>query len=347
VPDVGGAGLLPDTKVFIAGHSSRINYISFDPRERFLNSAATPYNGAHHYFVSVLACGTLLLIVAGALVTSNDAGLAVPDWPTTFGSLYRIPPMVGGVKFEHGHRMVAELIGFLTIILAVWTWRAERRSWMRKLGVIALGTVIAQGVLGGITVLYYLPPAVSTAHAALGQSFFCLIVIMMMVTSRRWMEVPPVVVVERHRPRLRTLATLAVGSVYLQLILGAAFRHSGIKLLPHLLSAVAVTVLLLWTTTRVLIEHSDVPQLRRMARVLLVLLLVQLGLGFGAYLTRVEWGKGAAQPMLSMVVATVAHVAVGALVLATSVMLAVQAYRQTSPQAQAVMARTASSGVVA
>lgn len=294
-----------------------------------------------------MACGILLLIVAGALVTSNDAGLSVPDWPTTFGSLYRIPPMVGGVKFEHGHRMVAELVGFLTIILAVWTRRAERRSWMRKLGVLALGTVIAQGVLGGITVLFYLPPAVSTAHATLAQSFFCLVVIMMMATSREWMEAPPEVVAERRRPRLRTLATLAAASVYLQLILGAAFRHSGIKLLPHLVSAVVVTVLLLWTVLRIFSEHSAVPQLLRPARVLLVLLFIQLGLGFAAYLTRVEWGKDTPQPVLSMVLATVAHVAVGALVLATSVVLAVQAYRHTSPQAEAFMTHPASSKAVA
>jgi len=295
----------------------------------------------------VLVCGILLLIVAGALVTSNDAGLSVPDWPTTFGSLYRIPRMVGGVKFEHGHRMVAELVGFLTIILAVWTWRAERRSWMRKLGLIALGTVIAQGVLGGITVLFYLPPAVSTAHATLAQSFLCLVVIMMMATGRDWMATPPVVVAERRRPRLRTLATLAAASVYLQLILGAAFRHSGIKLLPHLISAVAVTVLLLWTILRIFAEHASVPQLLRPARILLVLLFVQLGLGFAAYLTRVEWGKETPQPVLSMVLATVAHVAVGALVLATSVALAVQAYRRTSPQTEAVMTHPASRKAVA
>ena len=295
----------------------------------------------------MLACGILLLIVAGALVTSNDAGLSVPDWPTTFGSLYRIPPMVGGVKFEHGHRMVAELIGFLTIVLAVWTWRAERRSWMRKLGLIALGTVIAQGVLGGITVLFYLPPAVSTAHATLAQSFFCLVVIMAVATERDWIEAPPPVVSERRRPRLRTLATLAAASVYLQLILGAAFRHSGIKLLPHLVSAVVVTILLLWTVLRILSQHSAVPQFLRPARVLLVLLFVQLGLGFAAYLTRVEWGKETPQPVLSMVVATVAHVVVGALVLATTVVLAVQAYRHTSPQTEVVMAHPASSKAVA
>ena len=280
-------------------------------------------------------------------MTSNEAGLSVPDWPTTFGSLYRIPRMVGGVKFEHGHRMLAELIGLLTIILAVWTWRAEHCSWMRKLGAIALGTVIAQGVLGGITVLFYLPPAVSTAHATLAQSFFCLIVIMMMVTGREWKEVPPVVVVERHRPRLRTLATLAAASVYLQLILGAAFRHSGIKLLPHLISAVVVTVLLLWTIMRSFSEHATLPQLLRPARALLVLLFIQLGLGFGAYLTRVEWGKEAPQPVLSLVVATVAHVAVGALVLATSVVLAVQAFQHTSLQTQTVMTHPASSKAVA
>jgi heme A synthase len=154
-------------------------------------------------------------------------------------------------------------------------------------------------------------------------------------------------VVERRHPSLRTLATLCVVAVYLQLILGAAFRHSGIKLLPHLVSAVVVTVLLLWTITRVLADHSAVPQLRRPARVLLGLLLVQLALGFSAYLTRVAWGKDVAQPMLSMVTATVAHVAVGAVVLATSVVLALQAYRHTSPQAEAVIAHPAPTRVVA
>jgi len=106
---------------------------------------------------------TFLLLIAGALVTSNQAGLSVPDWPTSFGSLYRMPPMVGGVKFEHGHRMLAEFVGLLTILASVWTFRAERRSWIKLLGIAALIVVIAQGVLGGITVLLFLPWAVSTA----------------------------------------------------------------------------------------------------------------------------------------------------------------------------------------
>ena len=127
---------------------------------------STSYNRAHHWFAVFVACATLLLIVAGALVTSNDAGLSVPDWPTSFGSLYKIPKLVGGVKFEHSHRMIAQFVGFLTIILALWTWRVDRRRWMQYLGWAALGTVVAQGILGGLTVLFYLPPSISSAHAA-------------------------------------------------------------------------------------------------------------------------------------------------------------------------------------
>jgi len=251
--------------------------------------------------------------------------------------------MVGGVKFEHTHRMVAEFIGLLTIIVAIWTWRAERRSWVRKLGIAAIVAVIAQGVLGGITVLFYLPPAVSTAHAALGQTFFCILVALAVVTRRDWLESEeaststPVVELQHRRPSLHTLTLCAVTAVYVQLILGAGFRHSGIKLLPHLLSAVVVTVLLLWTPVRALSNYSHIKSVRRAATALLTLLIVQLSLGFAAYLTRVQWGKDAVQPQISMVVATVAHVAVGALVLATSVILAMQTWRNIPPIQQSVL----------
>ena len=274
-----------------------------------------------------VAGATFLLIIAGALVTSNDAGLSVPDWPTSFGSLYKLPRMVGGVKFEHGHRMVAEFIGLLTIVLALWTWRVDRRGWVRKLGVAALATVVAQGILGGITVLYYLPPAVSTAHATLAQTFFCMVVVLALVTGRGWTEASAEHLRETHRLSLIALATLAAASVYVQLILGAGFRHSGIKLLPHLVSAVVVTVLVLWTITRVLTNYGTVGALRRPAVVLMALLVTQLGLGFAAYLTRVQWGQDAVQPEMPMVISTVAHVAVGALVLASAVVLAMQAWR--------------------
>ena len=295
-------------------------------------SSSTAFHPAHHRFAVFLAFCTFLLILAGAAVTSNDAGLSVPDWPTSFGSLYRIPPMVGGVEFEHGHRMIAEFIGLLTIVLAVWTQRVDRRPWMRALGWTALATVILQGILGGITVLFRLPPAVSTAHATLGQTFFCIIVSMALFTGREWVRDAPVLIAQSERPRLATLSLLAACSVYLQLILGAAFRHSGMKLLPHLVSAVVVTALVLWTCVRVLARHGRVTQLRKPATALLVLLFVQLSLGFGAYLTRVVWGQGAPRPDMAMVLTTVAHVAVGALVLATTVVLAIQARRHTVVQ---------------
>src|SRR4030081_2587501 len=111
--------------------------------EHVLKFIARPYNQGHHRFAVTLAGWTFLLIIAGALVTSNDAGLAVPDWPTSFGSFYKIPPMVGGVKYEHGHRMIAQFIGFLTIILAFWAQRVDCRPKIRILGWTALALVIA------------------------------------------------------------------------------------------------------------------------------------------------------------------------------------------------------------
>jgi cytochrome c oxidase assembly protein subunit 15 len=290
---------------------------------------STPYNHGHHRFTALAAGCVFLLIVAGALVTSHDAGLSVPDWPTSFGSLYRIPPMVGGVKFEHGHRMLAELVGLLTIGVAVWTERVDRRRWMRVLGWCALGTVIAQGILGGLTVLFSLPPAISTAHATLAQTFFCIMVSIAFFTSRSWVEAP--VTLADAQPRLTTLATLAVIAVWLQLILGAAFRHSGIRLLPHLIGAGVVFVCVNWLAIATLRRHRTVPQLASPARTLMLLLGVQIALGLASYVTRL-WSPHFAVPLVSMVVSTVAHVACGALVLVTTVILAIQIFRHTVPQ---------------
>ncbi len=311
------------------------------PGEPFLQPSSTTYNAAHHRFAVFLVCATFLLIVAGALVTSNDAGLSVPDWPTTFGSLYRIPPMVGGVKFEHGHRMVAEFVGLLCIVLAVWTWRVERRRWMRALGFIILGSVIAQGILGGITVLKLLPWTVSTAHASLAQAIFSAVVALALVTSRSWLDDQTPRAPDRFRPATLTLAALSVVAVYVQLILGAGFRHSGIKLLPHLICAALVTVLVLWTSLRVISRFSELRMMRRTAQSLLGLLVLQLCLGFGSYLTRVQWGKDSPQPQLSMVIVTVAHVAVGAVLLAVAVLLAIQTSRYLAPQPDPAIAERA------
>jgi heme a synthase len=292
-----------------------------------LKSLETPYHRGLHRFAVVLACWTFLLIIAGALVTSNDAGLSVPDWPTSFGSWYKIPKLVGGVKFEHTHRMIAQVAGLLTIILAIWTWRAEKRRWLRILGFAALGTVIAQGILGGITVLYYLPPPVSSAHAALAQTFFCIAVAFAMFTGRKWIEEQPRVEFDQRRPSLFTLTMLSIFVLYVQLILGAMFRHHGMSWWPHVLNAVVVSFVLAWTAIRALTVYSKVDAVRRPAVVMLSLMIAQLCLGFTAFLTRVAWGKDAAQPELPMVISTVAHVAVGALLLATTVILAIQVWR--------------------
>jgi len=281
----------------------------------------------------LLASATLLLIVAGALVTSNDAGLSVPDWPTSFGSLYKIPPMVGGVKWEHGHRMFAEFIGLLIIVMAVWTQRVEQRKWMKALGWIALAAVVVQGILGGLTVLFFLPWAISTAHATLAQTIFCAVVAMALFTSKNWLQDSEPITEYGLAPRTNTLTTVTAAAVWVQLILGAAFRHSGIKLLPHLIGACVVAALICWTVIRVLTHYGNVPQLRKPAQLLLALLMLQLGLGFIAYITRVQWGRDAVQPMASMVLNTVSHVAGGALVLATSVVLAIQSRRMIPSQA--------------
>ncbi|MBZ5650374.1 MAG: COX15/CtaA family protein [Acidobacteriia bacterium] len=286
-----------------------------------------PYNRAHHRFAVFAAAVTFLLIIAGALVTSNDAGLSVPDWPTSFGSLYKIPHLVGGVKFEHTHRMIAQFVGVLSIILAVWTWRADPRRWMKYLGLTALGLVVAQGILGGLTVLFYLPPAVSSAHAALAQTFFCVVVLIALFTARSWVEETPRIENDERHPSLFTLCLLSIFVLYVQLILGAMFRHHGLSWWPHVLNAAAVAIVLAWTAIRALSRYSGIDAVRRPAITMLALLIAQLCLGFVAFLTRVAWGHDAVQPEFPMVVSTVAHVAVGALLLATTVALAVQVWR--------------------
>ncbi len=288
---------------------------------------ATPYNRGLHRLAVGLACWTFLLIIAGALVTSNDAGLSVPDWPTSFGSLYKIPKLVGGVQFEHTHRMIAQVAGVLTIIVAVWTWRAEKRRWMRILGLAALGTVIAQGVLGGLTVLFYLPPAISSAHAALAQTFFCIAVAMALFTGQKWVQEQPRVELDQRRPSLFTLTLLSIFVLYVQLLLGAMFRHHGLSWWPHVANAVVVSFVLAWTAVRALTVYSHIEAVRRPAVIMLSLVIAQLCLGFLAFLTRVEWGKDAVQPELPMVISTVAHVVVGALLLATAAILAIQVWR--------------------
>ena len=289
-----------------------------------------------HWFAVASAVATLVLIFVGALVTSTGSGLAVPDWPLSFGQVF--PPMVGGVLYEHGHRMVAAFVGMLTVTLVVLLSHWEARAWVRWLGCGALLAVILQGLLGGLTVLWRLPTAVSVTHACLAQAFFCLMVTLAVCTAPSWSTYRALWTDERQ-PALRLLATGTTALVYGQLILGALMRHTGAglaipdfplafgRLLPpfesqavivhflHRLGAVIVTCGIVWTVVRVRHHFRTEPALMRPACTLLGLLVVQLVLG-----ALTIWTKRAVLPMT-------AHVAVGAAVLATSLVLTLRAYR--------------------
>jgi len=266
-----------------------------------------------HRYAVFTACSTFCLIVAGALVTSNDAGLAVPDWPLSYGSL--TPPWVGNIRYEHGHRVVAAFVGVLTVILSLWLWRREPRRWVRRLGFAALGAVIAQGLLGGITVLFFLPTVISVSHACLAQVFFCLMVVIALVTGSSWTDAPA-----SARDPLPSVYGWTAAAIFLQLTMGAALRHKGLGLIPHLIGAGVVTGLVMATLYRVMVRHSNEPAVVRPAVTLGVLLSAQLILGAGSYWTR-ELTRDAAQPLPVVVWTTVAHVATGALMLASSVWL--------------------------
>jgi len=224
------------------------------------------YNAWLHRYTLVVAICTLFLVVAGGLVTSNDAGLSVPDWPLSYGKL--MPPMEGGIFFEHGHRMVATAVGMLTIVLAVWLWRAEPRRWLRRLGFIALAAVIAQGLLGGATVIFMLPKPVSISHACLAQLFFAALVAIAVTTSPAWSRGPELVS-DYGWPSNRSLAILTPVLVLLQIALGAAFRQKALTLLPHVLGAMFVALVILLESIFVLQQFPTHRALRPAAKTLL------------------------------------------------------------------------------
>lgn len=282
-------------------------------------------------FAILVACATFFLIIAGALVTSHDAGLATSDWPLSNGQVF--PKMVGNLFWEHGHRLVATTVGILTIVLMIYVLRTEKRSWVRKLGVFALLAVIAQGLLGGLTVKLMLPLAVSSAHATLAQLFFCTTVSLAVFTSKSWITAAPRREEKGNVP-LRYLTTAAVITIFLQLVLGATLRHSATwdqklpteLILAHVGGALAVALILGSACLSTLRRHRGDTFLTRPAALALCLLVVQLFLGLSAYLTRVA-SPNDPQPLNPMVGITVAHVACGALVFASTIVLMLRTYK--------------------
>ncbi len=308
-------------------------------------------NRGVHRFALLVACATFFLIIAGALVTSHDAGLATSDWPLSNGQIF--PKMVGNLFWEHGHRMVATTVGLLTIGLVFYLYwdqirnslagigllpraklhRGEPRSWVRRLGLVALAGVIAQGLLGGLTVKLNLPLAVSAAHAILAQLFFCTTVSLAVFTSSSWIKDRPLIEEQGSLP-LRYLCVAAATAIFLQLIIGATLRHSATwdqplpldLLLTHVGGAIAVTLLLGSAALIILRRHADETFLTRPAKIALSLLALQLLLGVAAYITRVA-SPNDPQPLNPMVAITVAHVACGALVFATTTVLTLRTFK--------------------
>jgi cytochrome c oxidase assembly protein subunit 15 len=254
--------------------------------------------------------------------------------------MFTFPPSmwVANIFYEHGHRLIASTVGFLTIILAVWLWIAER-GLLRWLGVIALGTVIAQGVLGGITVLFFLPPAVSTAHAGLAEIFFCLTVAIALFTSPSWKRGYGTDAGAFTYPSVRTLATATTALIYAQILVGATMRHTGAGLaipdfplmfgglipdhwdakiaihFAHRVGALAVTAAVLATLAAVLIKARRQRELVAPAVVLDTLVVVQIVLGALTVLS----GRN---PWINSF-----HVVCGALVLTTSLVLTLRSWR--------------------
>jgi heme a synthase len=294
--------------------------------------SAIGMNKGLNRFAILVACATFFLIIAGALVTSHDAGLATSDWPLSNGQFF--PKMVGNLFWEHGHRMVATTVGMLTIVLMIYILIKERRPWVRKLGVLALLGVIAQGLLGGLTVKWMLPLPVSTAHATLAQLFFCTTVSLAVFTSRSWIEARALPAEEKGMPPLRYLCTAALVTIFLQLVIGATLRHSATwdqhlptgLVLAHISGALAVTIALATAAMMVLRRQKGNRFLTRPAMLALTLLVVQLFLGLAAYITRLN-SPSDPQPLNPMVGITVAHVACGALVFATTIVLTLRTYK--------------------
>jgi cytochrome c oxidase assembly protein subunit 15 len=278
--------------------------------------------GLHRFSVALAAC-TLFLLVAGASVVSNEAGLSVPDWPLSYGQV--MPDMTGGVFYEHGHRMVATAVGFLTIILAVWLWRVEERRWLRRLGWIALLGVIVQGVFGGLTVIFKLPPEISIVHACLAQIFFSTTVAITLFTSESWVRGPEIVE-DDNTPSLRGLSLLVPISIFGQLILGAAYRHKIVGLVPHVIGALLVSGIVFVVALMALQQFPKHAALKRAGIAVVTVTMVQVFLGIAAYMSRI-YTTESLQPQAIMVLFTVLHVAVGALTLATGVVFAIQTYR--------------------
>ena len=281
------------------------------------------YNAFVHRFAVFVVLWTILLLIAGALVTSNDAALSVPDWPLSYGTL--TPPMVGGIVYEHSHRLIAAGLGIFSLVLAVVLWIADERRWLRWFGVIAVLGVIVQAILGGQVVIRLLHYWLPVIHACFAQIVFAAVLSIAVFTSRWWMSERPQLE-DRGSPSIHTLALLNAGVIFLQVFLGAAFRHQEMPIWPHIAGALAVLAMVIWTAVVLRKRFSESRELSRSRILLHAVFGVQFLLGLGAYWSRLTTAD-APQPMPLTIALTVTHTVVGALVFAASVVIVLLCYR--------------------
>ena len=302
-------------------------------------------------YSKIVAGSTFLLLLAGGAVTSTGSGLAVPDWPLSFGQW--MPPMVGGIRYEHAHRLVAALVGSMIVIEAVWLWRADRRAWLKVLGGMAVAGVVIQGLLGGLTVLLALPDPVSISHAILAEIVFGLTVTIALACSRGWEETAGERTLDVRVPAFLTLAVATTILIFLQILLGAAVRHTGAglaipdfplaygQLVPplgsrpvllhfaHRVGALLVVLAVGWTALRAWRSHRGDPRLLVPALLLAALVALQIVLGAWTVLSyKAAW------------IAT-AHLGIGALLWATGLVLALMARRRVHSSPRAIRATVA------
>jgi heme a synthase len=301
-----------------------------------LSDAERPHLWLHR-FALLTALATFPLLFVGGLVTSTGSALAVPDWPTTFGYnmfLYPLSGMVGGILYEHSHRLLGALVGFLTVILTLWLWLKEPRPWLRWLGSLALAAVILQGVIGGLRVVL-LAHILAIVHACLAQAFFALLVSIACFTSPEQPETPadpPV----GDRSRLRRLCVLTTSLIYVQVVFGAILRHTGARLDAHLVFGALVALQIIGLTRHIWRHHVEEGALVRPIMLLSGLLIAQLSLGLGAYLVKHTVLAAMATPLIRISLTTL-HLVVGSVMLATAVVLTLRTYGPV-PAANSIIA---------
>jgi cytochrome c oxidase assembly protein subunit 15 len=280
----------------------------------------TRYNPGIHRFANFVVAWTVLLFIAGALVTSNNAALSVPDWPKSFGTWFpSLRQLAGGAFFEHSHRVIAGGLGIFTLALAILIWLKDDRRWLRWFGVIAVAGVAVQAVLGGEVVRQLLQYWLPVMHAVFAQIVFAAALGIAVFTSPWWISERPQLV-DRGTPSIQTVTMVNVGVIFLQVVLGAGFRHSEIPVWPHIAGAFAVMATVTWTAAALRKRFATSGELSRARALLHAMFGVQFALGFGAYWARLASEK--AGPTSVTVIVTVTHTVVGALLFAFSILVA-------------------------